>query len=215
MGYLDNTTVTIDAILTKKGRELLAKGRSQFNITKFALADDEVDYDLWNPSHPLGVDYFGTVIENMPITEAVPDETQSLKYKLITMDRGQISIPYIKLEENLGTDGGFTIDNLGTTSQTVNPKTYQTSTSQIDQVTFNTTYTFSLLDNTYINIEGVTGTGTGTGQSVTKEASSIVLRPRVLPITSDKKTKLIITGTGTGGRLVIPITVKYIPPPTV
>ena len=43
---MDNTTVTIDAILTKKGRELLAKGRSQFNITKFALADDEVDYDI-------------------------------------------------------------------------------------------------------------------------------------------------------------------------
>lgn len=215
MGYLDNTTVTIDAILTKKGRELLAKGRSQFNITKFALADDEVDYDLWNPSHPLGVDYFGTVIENMPITEAVPDETQSLKYKLITMDRGQIAIPYIKLNENLGTDGGFTVDNLGTVSQTVTPKTYQTSTSQINEVSFNSTYTFTLLDNTYINIDGVTGTGTGTGQSVTKEGASILLRPRVLPITSDKKTKLIITGTGTGGRLVIPITVKYIPPPTI
>ena len=34
MGVLDNTTITVDAILTKKGRELLAKGDGQFKITK-------------------------------------------------------------------------------------------------------------------------------------------------------------------------------------
>ena len=57
MGYLDNTTTTVDAILTKKGRELLAKGDGSFQITKFALADDEVDYNLWNASHELGSNY--------------------------------------------------------------------------------------------------------------------------------------------------------------
>lgn len=214
MGYLDNTTVTIDAILTKKGRELLAKGRSQFNITKFALADDEVDYDLWNPSHPKGIDYFGTVIENMPITEAVPDETQSLKYKLITMDRGQISIPYLTIA-NVGTDGGFTINNLNVT-QVITPATYQVNNNGPQEFpALNPTYTFTLLDNTYITITAPPGVGTGSGQSITTEASSITLAPRQLPITSDKKTKLIITGTGTGARLVIPITVKYIAPTTV
>ena len=213
MGYLDNTTVTIDAILTKKGRELLAKGRSQFNITKFALADDEVDYDLWNPSHPKGIDYFGTVIENMPITEAVPDETQSLKYKLITMDRGQIAIPYLTIA-NVGTDGGFTINNLNVT-QDIMPVTYQVNNNGPTEVGLNTTYTFTLLDNTYITITAPPGVGTASGQSITTEASSITLAPRQLPITSDKKTKLIITGTGTGARLVIPITVKYIAPTTV
>ena len=214
MGYLDNTTVTIDAILTKKGRELLAKGRSQFNITKFALADDEVDYDLWNPSHPKGIDYFGTVIENMPITEAVPDETQSLKYKLITMDRGQISIPYLTIA-NVGTDGGFTINNLNVT-QDITPATYQVNNNGPQAApALNATYTFTLLDNTYITITAPPGVGTASGQSITTEASSITLAPRQLPITSDKKTKLIITGTGTGARLVIPITVKYIAPTTV
>ena len=215
MGYLDNTTVTIDAILTKKGRELLAKGRSQFNITKFALADDEVDYDLWNPSHPLGIDYFGTVIENMPITEAVPDETQSLKYKLITMDRGQISIPYLKIEQNLGTDGGFTIDNLNGVFQDVTPQTWQATNNGPQGSSFNSSYTFTLLDNTYITFDNVSLPGTGTGQSVTVESNSIVLAPRQLPITSDKKTKLIITGTSTGARLVLPITIKYVAPTTV
>ena len=215
MGYLDNTTVTIDAILTKKGRELLAKGRSQFNITKFALADDEVDYDLWNPSHPLGVDYFGTVIENMPITEAVPDETQSLKYKLITMDRGQIAIPYLRIEPTLGADGGFTIDNLTGVTQEVTPKTMQVDNNGPQMRDFNSSYTFTLLDNTYITFDNVSLPGTGTGQSITVEQQIATLRPRLLPITSDKKTKLIITGTSTGARLVIPITIKYIAPTTV
>lgn len=95
MGYLNNSTVTVDAILTKKGRELLAKGRSNFNITQFAVADDEIDYDLWNPDHPLGTEYYGTIIENMPIVEAVPDETQMLKYKLITLPKKTTKIPVV------------------------------------------------------------------------------------------------------------------------
>ena len=95
MGYLDNSTVTVDAILTKKGRELLAKGRSNFNITQFAVADDEIDYDLWNPDHPLGTSYYGVIIENMPIVEAVPDETQMLKYKLITLPKKTTKIPVV------------------------------------------------------------------------------------------------------------------------
>ena len=95
MGYLDNTSVTIDAILTLKGRELLAKGGNAFNITQFAVGDDEVDYSLWNPDHPLGTNYYGTIIENMPITEAIPDETQALKYKLITLPKQTTNIPIV------------------------------------------------------------------------------------------------------------------------
>ena len=83
MGYLNNSSVTVDAILTIKGRELLARGAGEFNITQFALGDDEVDYSLWNSDHPLGTAYYGAIIEGMPIIEAIPDETQALKYKLI------------------------------------------------------------------------------------------------------------------------------------
>ena len=54
MGYLNNSVITVDAILTKKGRELLARGDGSFKITQFALADDEIDYTLYNPSHPSG-----------------------------------------------------------------------------------------------------------------------------------------------------------------
>ena len=101
MGYLDNTSVTIDAILTLKGRELLAKGGSAFSITQFAVGDDEVDYSLWNPDHPLGTNYYGTIIENMPITEAIPDETQALKYKLITLPKQTTNIPVVTVGNTL------------------------------------------------------------------------------------------------------------------
>ncbi len=96
MGYLDNTTVTVDAILTNKGREILARG-GQLTITKFALADDEIDYTLWNPAHSLGTNYYGSVIENMPILEAFPDETQMLRYKLVTLPKDVIGIPVISV----------------------------------------------------------------------------------------------------------------------
>jgi len=82
MGYLNNTSVTVDAILTKKGRELLAKNDGSFRITQFSLSDDEIDYTLYNPNHPSGSAFYGEAIEAMPILEAFPDETQIMKYKL-------------------------------------------------------------------------------------------------------------------------------------
>ncbi len=97
MGYLNNQLVTIDAILTKKGRELLAKGQGGFNITQFALSDDEIDYTVYNPSHPSGSAYYGEAIENMPLLEAFPDETQIMKYKLATLPRGTAKMPIISL----------------------------------------------------------------------------------------------------------------------
>ena len=95
MGFLNNTTVTVDAILTKKGRELLAQGTEAFNITKFALADDEVDYNLFDVTHPNGTDFFGKVIENMPLLEAIPDENHVMRYKLITLPKNTIKMPVI------------------------------------------------------------------------------------------------------------------------
>ena len=97
MRYLNNQIVTVDAILTKKGRELLAKGNGTFNITQFALGDDEIDYTMYNPSHPSGSAYYGEAIENMPLLEAFPDETQTLKYKLATLPRGTAKMPIISL----------------------------------------------------------------------------------------------------------------------
>ena len=97
MGYLNNSVVTVDAILTKKGRELLARGDGSFKITQFALADDEIDYTLYNPSHPLGSAFYGEAIESLPLLEAFPDETQIMKYKLTTLPRGTAKLPILDL----------------------------------------------------------------------------------------------------------------------
>ena len=86
MGFLDNSSTTVDAILTKKGRELLARGRNEFKITKFALADDEIDYTLWDVTNPNGTNYYGAVIENMPLLEAIPDENQMMRYNHSSLD---------------------------------------------------------------------------------------------------------------------------------
>jgi hypothetical protein len=86
MGYLNKATITVDAILTNRGRELLAEaGSGGFQITQFAVADDEIDYSLYNPNHPEGDTYAGNVIENMPLMEATPDESQIMRFKLVTL----------------------------------------------------------------------------------------------------------------------------------
>ena len=93
MGFLDNTSQTIDAILTKKGRELLARGNNEFKITKFALGDDEIDYALYDVSHPDGTNSYGAAIENMPLIEAIPDENQIMRYKLVTLPKNTVKLP--------------------------------------------------------------------------------------------------------------------------
>jgi len=97
MSYLNNQVVTIDAVLTKKGRELMARNDGSFQITQFALADDEIDYTLYNPTHPSGSAFFGEAIEKMPLLQAFTDETQNLKYKLVTLPRGTSKLPVLNL----------------------------------------------------------------------------------------------------------------------
>jgi hypothetical protein len=97
MGYLNNTVVTVDAILTDVGRQLLAQQNGQFKITQFALADDEIDYTLYNPNNPSGSAYYGQAIENMPLLEAFPQANQTMKYKLVTLPRGTAKLPILNL----------------------------------------------------------------------------------------------------------------------
>lgn len=99
MAYIDNQTITVDAILTKKGRELLAKN-GNLNIDSFALADDEIDYSLYNPAHPNGSAFFDIALRNVPIFEPLSDETQTMKYKLVTLNQGVTSIPVITIAQD-------------------------------------------------------------------------------------------------------------------
>lgn len=99
MAYIDNQTITVDAVLTKKGRELLAQ-TGNLNITSFALADDEIDYSLYQPNHPNGSAFYDIALRNTPIFEPLTDETQVMKYKLVTLNLGVTSIPVISIAQD-------------------------------------------------------------------------------------------------------------------
>lgn len=208
MGYLNNNSITVDAILTKKGRELLAKGDG-FTITQFAVADDEVDYSLYTTSHPLGSNFYGAIIENMPLVEASPDETQVMRYKLVTLPRGTKQMPVIAL--------GF--DNIVLQSGQTNSLPIRPTTSQ----GFNGSqfgYTAILSDSTAALIVG-TGLATNVAPTFigdTQSANAVVVRGLEFTITpkdvpAQISTTLTIIGNETGAAITIPLVVK--PKPTV
>ena len=99
MAYIDNQTVTVDAVLTQKGRQLLAQN-GNLNITSFALADDEIDYTLYQPNHPNGSAFYDIALRNTPVFEPLTDETQVMKYKLVTLNQGVTSIPVITIAQD-------------------------------------------------------------------------------------------------------------------
>jgi hypothetical protein len=211
MAYLDNSRVTVDAILTKKGRELLAKGQG-FNITQFAVADDEVDYSLWTTSHPLGSNYYGAIIENMPLVEASPDETQCMRFKLVTLPRGTKEIPVIAL--------GF--DNIILTAGQINAFPIRPSTTQgLNSTGFG--YTAVLFDSTAAVLVGTglaaTNQNTAPGflgdsqsaNAVVARGIEFTLTPKDVP--AQVNTSLTIVGNETGAAITIPVIIK--PKPTV
>lgn len=208
MGYLDNSSITVDAILTKKGRELLAKGRDFFVISQFALADDEVDYELWNPAHPLGSDYYGIIIENMPIVEAVTDESYNLKYKLLTLPKNTIRIPII-----IPNPTSITLEE-GGNQQTVTITTKNGGNNTLG-------YTVTLLNSDAASIvgdgQGIANNTDPVGanedrRSVTVSCNSqFTITTKVLADNVDISTKLIVVGNETGGREEIELTVTNNP----
>lgn len=120
MAYLDNNVLTVNAVLTKKGREILAK-TGGLNITAFALADDEIDYTQFNPNHPLGSAYYDIAIRNTPIMEPITDESQLMKYKLITLNDGVTAVPTISVAQSV-----ITVDRDYTGEILISPSTNPT-----------------------------------------------------------------------------------------
>ena len=217
MGYLNNAVVTVDAILTKKGRELLARGDGSFKITQFALSDDEIDYTLYNPSHPSGSAFYGEAIENMPLLEAFPDENQIMKYKLATLPRGTSKLPILQ--------AGYSAivlkqgASLAITPQTLN---YLGATS-----TFETGgYTAQIADTRVLsNFTGVginteeaerlnSTTTVGTNVSKTVIGTSINLTGTTVNTLFGTRTQLQTTitliGRDSGARITIPETIQKV-----
>jgi hypothetical protein len=205
MAYLDNTEITVDAILTKKGRQKLASGQS-LNITKFALGDDEIDYTLYEPAHPKGSAYYDSAIRAIPVTEASPDETQVLRYKLVTLPKGTTQIPTVKL---------------GVPSISVNQSEGGVGLTPTTSPSGNTNagYTVVLADQragTLTVTRGANGTGTVPvflGEEITTTAQVVSgLEFRFTPnpsLTIDISTTLTVYGNETGGSQTIPVSVIY------
>jgi hypothetical protein len=216
MGYLNNAVITVDAILTTKGRQLLAQNNGSFKITQFALADDEVNYTLYNPNHPSGSAYYGEAIVNMPLLEAFPQETQIMKYKLVTLPRGTAKLPILDL--------GYSAivikqgASLAITPQTLNyfgGNTYETSgyTATISDVRL-----FSTFEGVGINTPAAqtlnTTTTLGTNVSKTVVGTTINIRATTVNTLFGANTQLQATltveGRDSGARVTIPVTVTKI-----
>lgn len=216
MGYLNNSVVTVDAILTTKGRQLLAKNDGSFRITQFALADDEINYTLYNPTHPSGSAYYGEAIQNMPLLEAFPQETQIMKYKLVTLPRGTAKLPILDL--------GYSAivikqgASLAITPQTLNyfgGNTYETSGYT---VTISDVRLFSTFEGVGINTPAAQALNTTTtlGTNVSKTVVGTTINIRATTVNTlfgsnvQLQATLTVEGRDSGARVTIPVTVTKI-----
>ena len=217
MAILNPTTITVDAILTTKGRELLARNDGSFQITQFALADDEIDYTLYNPNHPSGSAFYGEAIENTPVLEAFPNESQIMRYKLVTLPRGTSKLPVINLGYN-------TISLRQGASLTITPQTlnYLGSTSTFEA----NGYTATIADSRLVSSFSGTGittttptqglnTTTGTVLSVTQIGTSFTLTGTTIntlfgsSLTS-LSTTITVIGRDSGARVTIPLNIQKV-----
>tara|TARA_R110000868_G_scaffold113342_2_gene304277 strand:+ start:377 stop:1000 length:624 start_codon:yes stop_codon:yes gene_type:complete len=205
MGYLDNTSITVDAILTKKGRQKLASGQS-LSISKFALGDDEIDYTLYEPAHPKGSAYYDSAIKAIPIMEASPDETQVLRYKLVTLPKGTTQIPVVSL--GISAVGVYQDEGQVALSPTTSP-----------QGNTNAGYTVVLADQragTLSVTQGASAAGsvpvflgeeiTTTAQVVSGLAFTFTPNPA---LTTNVSSTVTVYGNETGGSQTIPVTITY------
>ena len=218
MGYLNNSVVTVDAILTTKGRELLAQNNGTFRITQFALADDEIDYTLYNPTHPSGSAYYGQAIENMPLLEAFPEETQIMKYMLTTLPRGTAKLPIL--------DVGYTQfvikqgASLAITPQTLNYLGGNQNEAAGYTATISDVRLLSTFDGVGINDAATTALNVnstqtlGTNVSATVVGSTINLRATTVNTLFGTNTSLYATltivGRDSGARLQVPVTITQV-----
>jgi hypothetical protein len=217
MGYLNNQIVTVDAILTKKGRELLARNDGSFRITQFSFSDDEIDYTLYNPSNASGSAYYGQAIENMPLLEAFPDETQIMKYKLTTLPRGTAKMPILNIGyTNIVLKQGA---SLSITPQTLN---YLGSGTTFESSGYNFTIgdvrTMSVFNGVGINTDQATALNSTTtlGTNVSKTVIGTTLNMTGTTINTlfgsqtQLQTILIIEGRDSGARVTTPITITKV-----
>lgn len=115
MSFLDNSgDIILDAVLTDAGRERLARGDGSFKIVKFALGDDEINYENYNSTDSRGSAFYDIEILQTPVLEAFTNNTSNLKSKLITITRTNILyLPIMVFNGSTSTGGGTQLTDAG------------------------------------------------------------------------------------------------------
>ena len=103
MAFLDNSgDIILDAVLTDTGRKRLARGDGSFRIAQYALGDDEINYQLYNPQHASGSAYYDLEILKTPILEAFTNNMSSMKSKLLSISRTNLLyLPIMKVNNGV------------------------------------------------------------------------------------------------------------------
>jgi len=208
MAYLNNNILTVNAVLTKKGREILAK-TGGLNITAFALADDEIDYTQFNPNHPLGSAYYDIAIRNTPIMEPITDESQLMKYKLVTLNDGVTSVPTISVAQTV-----ITVDRDYTGEILISPSTNPTYNVTLGYTAILANKNVGTLVVTETNsINSTTATIPTFSGDLTSQTSQVAVgnKFRFVPnagLSKTTTTNITIIGNESGGNTSITVTVK-------
>lgn len=208
MAYINNQIITVDAVLTKKGRELLA-AQGGLNIVSFALSDDEIDYRLYQPNHPQGSAYYDLAIRNTPVFEAFTDETQVLKYKLVTLPAGVTSIPVISLGQS-----SINVQSTYTGQVVINPSTNPVYNTKLGYtaILFNknagTIVGQQLQTNAAPTIPSFIGDVSSTTAQVAIGLTFLFVPNSAL--TQTISTTLTVVGNESGGSVSIPVTVQVL-----
>ncbi len=225
MGFINNTSYILNAVLTKKGKQYLAKSDGKFNITKFALSDDEIDYTLWDSAHPKGTDYYGAVLESTPMLEPCVDPEVVMKYKLFTMPVGTKALPYIDNitpASLLGSNALISSYNSSLPIQwSLNDHQINPSTAGADNAFVNEDYSFLVLNKNVVDVgivqNGVPNYDIGavyneeTGRLSKKVVGEeVAIQTTIGTVGTSRETSIIITGQMSGAIYVFPVKVNYV-----
>ena len=184
MGFLDNTSISVDAILTKVGRRRLSQGT--FNITRFALSDEEIDYKLYDVTHPNGSDSYGAVIENMNLIEASAVRNSFMSYLVAD------SLTGAKI--NIGTTSWTNVDK--STKIPINPSTEGAPAEE---------YTFTIQNTNIVRFRTTPSLKSRSG------LSAIVIAQSFSSPTPSATTNVTVTGNDSGIVKTITISVNADP----
>ena len=206
MGYLDNDTIVVDAILTKHGRKLLAEGAA-INPSHFALSDDGIDYTLWNTSSPSGSSGYDDYISKLPMIEVVPDDAVMMHYNLVSLPQNTRYMPVIILPGSPNVQNLFTLDNDVVKKDIVKLEPEIQNWSQQ-----NPRFNFRIMDATALNVVSHDGQliGVSGGDPLPQEQSTpypVTIQNATyihlldLTVTSNHKTSIIIQHTQSGANL--------------